>query len=449
MPIITVKLQTAVRRTFRVEQVAGMFDVPLGQIEGRKSKVEGQGKASHPKLCHELVAEVPGLDEEWTIGAIVGPSGSGKTTLAKAAFGDAIYRRRKWPRDRALIDCFGDMPVKLLTQALAAAGLGSPVAWLKPYRVLSTGEKFRADLFRSFLTLKSVVVFDEYSGALDRTVAKTASAAFARLLRSQETGNRGQETEVSGHSSGLSPVSSRLSPFRFVAVTCHRDVLPWLSPDWVVELGRGSIGVVSRSAAGPLACASGLCGSAGASPSRNKASPSQTAERHGGRSLQGHLVRGRPRKVGFRFRTERVPQMLWWQFEPYHYLAGGLASSASCYAAMWNGEPIGFCAVVACLGWKQTKRIQRLVVLPEFQGMGVGGKLLDGVAADQAAKGFRVTITASHPAVLGHCGRSENWQFMDIKKTGSTRQEMDGREIASSFGRAVAAFEFVCGGTPR
>ena len=110
MPIITVKLQTPVRRTFRVEQVAGMFDVPLEQ-----------------KVRHELIAEVPGLEEKWTIGAIVGPSGSGKTTLAKAAFGDCLYRPRAWPRDRAIIDCFGDMPVKLLTQALSAVGLGSPV----------------------------------------------------------------------------------------------------------------------------------------------------------------------------------------------------------------------------------------------------------------------------------------------------------------------------------
>src|SRR5690349_12761281 len=32
MPVITVKLQTAVRRTFRVEQIAGMFDVPLEEL---------------------------------------------------------------------------------------------------------------------------------------------------------------------------------------------------------------------------------------------------------------------------------------------------------------------------------------------------------------------------------------------------------------------------------
>ncbi len=353
MPVITVKLQTAVRRTFRVEQVAGMFDVPLsnaecgvrnaelstrGQETGKSRRRSRAGRASHPKLCHELVAEVPGLDEEWTIGAIVGPSGSGKTTLARTAFGDAIYRRPKWPRDRALIDCFGDMPVKLLTQALAASGLGSPVAWLKPYRVLSTGEKFRADLFRAFLEGNrglaqrradagqmrsaecgmrsgeqgSVVVVDEFSGALDRTVAKTASAAFSYFLRAQEEPER------------------RL---RFVAVTCHEDVLPWLSPDWVVRLGRGAAGRASSST----------------------------------------LVRGRPRKPGFRFRVERAPQMMWWQFEPHHYLSGGLAASASCYAAMWNKEPIGFCAVVAALGWEKSKRIQRLVVLPEFRGWELAG----------------------------------------------------------------------------
>src|SRR5437764_3612475 len=113
MTTIAVQLDTPIRRSFRVEQIAGMFDVPIEE-----------------RLKHELTAEVPGLDEPWTIGAIVGPSGSGKTTLARAAFGDALHKRRAWPTDRAIIDCFGDMPVKLLTQALAAVGLGSPVAWL-------------------------------------------------------------------------------------------------------------------------------------------------------------------------------------------------------------------------------------------------------------------------------------------------------------------------------
>src|SRR5437588_12366360 len=106
MTTITVQLDTPIRRSFRVEQVAGMFDVPIGE-----------------RTRHELTAEVPGLDEPWTIGAIVGPSGSGKTTLARAAFG-AIYRRKTWPKDRAIIDCFGDLSIKAITHGLTAVGLG-------------------------------------------------------------------------------------------------------------------------------------------------------------------------------------------------------------------------------------------------------------------------------------------------------------------------------------
>jgi hypothetical protein len=213
MAMVTVRLATSVRRSFRVEQVAGMFDVPLGE-----------------RLRHELTAEVPGLDEPWTIGAIVGPSGSGKTTLARAAFGAAVVRRRGWPKDRAIIDCFGEVPIKLLALGLTVVGLGSPPVWLKPYRVLSGGERFRADLLRALveggrrLTRRRggaergmdgllcasapwredlIVVVDEFTSALDRTVAKTASAALGRMLREgsgvgvQGSGIGGQRTEAS------------------------------------------------------------------------------------------------------------------------------------------------------------------------------------------------------------------------------------------------------------
>ena len=104
--------------------------------------------------------------------------------------------------------------------------------------------------------------------------------------------------------------------------------------------------------------------------------------------------------------------------------------------------PLAFCAVVAALGWKKTKRITRLVVRPEFQGLGIGTRLLEAVAAIESAKGNRVTITASHPAIVGHCSHSPRWRPLGIKKNGSTRQRFAGREIRSSAGRAVAAFEW-------
>ena len=99
--------------------------------------------------------------------------------------------------------------------------------------------------------------------------------------------------------------------------------------------------------------------------------------------------------------------------------------------------------MVASLGWKKTKRITRLVVLPEFQGLGIAAKLAETVAAHEQAKGHRVTITACHPAILAHCSRSPHWTYLGTKKTGSTRQRLAGRTIRCSTGRAVTSFEYV------
>jgi GNAT superfamily N-acetyltransferase len=83
-------------------------------------------------------------------------------------------------------------------------------------------------------------------------------------------------------------------------------------------------------------------------------------------------------------------------------------------------------------------------VLPEYQGLGIGPRLAEEVAAIEVAKGFRVTITASHPSVLAWCSRSPRWKYLGLKKTGSTRQTLGGqRTIRCSTGRAVVSFEFV------
>ena len=66
MPTVDVVVDCPVHRSFRVEQMAGMFDVELAN-----------------KLREEFSVELPGLDEDWQIGVIVGPSGSGKSTIAR------------------------------------------------------------------------------------------------------------------------------------------------------------------------------------------------------------------------------------------------------------------------------------------------------------------------------------------------------------------------------
>jgi GNAT superfamily N-acetyltransferase len=356
MTLIAITVESPIRRSFRVEQVAGLFDLPLAE-----------------KSRETFTAEVPALDEPWRIGAIVGPSGSGKSTIARAAFGERLAVPSAWPSDRALIDAIGPGAIKQIVGILTAVGLGSPPTWLKPYHVLSNGERFRADLARALVQGSdgSLVVFDEFTSVVDRTVARSASAAI-----------------------GKSIARGRLAR-RLVVATCHYDVVPWLAPDWVLDMATG------------------------------------------------RLARGSLRRPPIRLRVARCRQAVWRMFARHHYLTGGLSAGATCYLATWDEQPVAFCAVVALLGRKGHKRISRIVTLPDFQGLGIGMKLAERVAAHERSRGFRVNITASHPAVIGYCARSPAWRTIAVNRLGRRGQRIGERAIKTSAGRGVASFEFI------
>ena len=207
MPTIDVAVECPVFDSFRVQQVAGMFDVPLSQRTVQRFRVETPG---------DLLAE------DWRVGLIVGPSGSGKTTIARRMFAAGVYCPKQWPQDRAVIDGLGELPIKEITGLFTAVGFSSPPSWVKPYQVLSNGEQFRCDLARALARCgqagspAETVAFDEFTSVVDRNVARIVSAATLKALRS-------------GRIAG-----------RFVAVTCHYDVSEWLQPDWVIDMATAT-----------------------------------------------------------------------------------------------------------------------------------------------------------------------------------------------------------------
>jgi GNAT superfamily N-acetyltransferase len=408
MPRITAHVCCPIHASFRVAQVAAMFDLPLAEHSAATFSMElpgAQGVAADP------------AEKAWQIGLIVGPSGSGKTTLAKAAYGDALYAPQPWPSDRAVIDGLGEQPIQHITQILTAVGLGSPPAWLRPYHVLSNGERFRCDLARALLeagnrnsglgTRKEptppspeprvpspLLVFDEFTSVVDRTVAQVASAAIGKAIRA-------------GHIN-----------CRFVAVTCHGDVAPWLEPDWVADLATGE------------------------------------------------LTWGRLRRPTLRLAVRRVPQSVWRLFARHHYLSGNLNPAATCWAAFvfvvpasagdecgyeqQTGRinaglqtPVAFCAVVPQLGRRGCKRISRIVTLPDYQGLGIGLRLVERVCEFETSRGFTMSITASHPAILAACRRSPRWLCTQFKRHGHNRRRLDQRRIPTSHGRCIATFRWV------
>jgi energy-coupling factor transporter ATP-binding protein EcfA2 len=353
--------------SFRVAQVAGMFDVPVAQRLTQSWKLE--------------ISDLTSFD--WKIGVIVGPSGSGKTTVARHLWPNEYVQKPNWPADRAVVDHFPtDLSIKDIVGVLTSVGFSSPPSWVKPYSVLSNGEQFRCDLALALIdTTKPVIVFDEFTSVVDRTVAKTGSAAVANAIR-----------------------KGRIQR-KFVAVTCHYDVLEWLEPDWVLDMA--------------------------------------TRE----------FSRRRLRRPTIKLEIRCAKQHLWRMFSPHHYLTNNISTGSSCYVALWEEQPVCFVAVLYSYGSKNVNsfrannrkiyRISRIVTLPDYQGIGIGSRVMDAIAEIYSKKPNSVMrISASHPSVLNHCQRSPFWKLVNVEKTGKLHTIKKFNKSAS-FGRSVVTFEYI------
>lgn len=192
MPSINVVVESKVSRSPRARQLEGMFDVPAGE----KQRLEWD-------------VSVPIEEEEWNVGLIVGPSGSGKSTVAKALFGDSLDAPLKWSELSVIDDFRKDLSVKDIAAVCSSVGFNTIPAWLRPYEVLSNGEKFRVSIARKLLEQPDPVVVDEFTSVIDRQVAQIGCHAIQKKVRKDGR--------------------------KFVGVACHYDIIDWLQPDWVYE----------------------------------------------------------------------------------------------------------------------------------------------------------------------------------------------------------------------
>jgi GNAT superfamily N-acetyltransferase len=111
-------------------------------------------------------------------------------------------------------------------------------------------------------------------------------------------------------------------------------------------------------------------------------------------------------------------------FRQYHYLNSSLPSTARCYATVYQDKPVAFIAVVSIRMRAAYYRVSRLVVLPDYQGIGIGKRLLDFIAelyASQTKMPFHI-LTSNPQIIRGHM---KNWKISRFghasKGRGSTR----------------------------
>lgn len=101
---------------------------------------------------------------------------------------------------------------------------------------------------------------------------------------------------------------------------------------------------------------------------------------------------------------------MWTLFRSYHYLNGVLPSTARCYVAVYQDKPIAFIAVVSIRMRARYYRVSRLVVLPDYQGIGVGKRLLNFIAELYTSQTkIPFYILTSNPQIIR--GNMKNWKI--------------------------------------
>jgi ABC-type ATPase with predicted acetyltransferase domain len=157
-----------------------------------------------------IETEVPDFELEYNsynIGLIVGASGSGKSTILRNLV--ESDEEIQWEPKKAIVSHF-DTPDEAI-EKLHACGLASVPTLCKPYHVLSNGEKYRAKFAR---LLEHDLVMDEFTSEVNRETAKSLCVCVSKYIRKKDIKN-------------------------IVLASCHKDIIPWLQPDWVFDCDSG------------------------------------------------------------------------------------------------------------------------------------------------------------------------------------------------------------------
>lgn len=281
MPSIDLVIPNRIQRTVRVRQLEALFDVPQ-----EKTKLQWHG-------------EIPIEKMEWNVGLIVGPSGCGKSQILRHLF-PGFEKPLKWD-ERAVVDNFEADSMQEISETCSSVGFNTIPAWMRPYSVLSNGEKFRVEMARRLLR-DDPIVMDEFTSVVDRQVAKIGAHAVQKRVRKMGK--------------------------KFVAASCHFDIVDWLQPDWILE--PATMKFVARG------------------------------------SLQ--------RRPSLEIAIERVSYEAWKLFAPFHYLTADLHKAARCFGLFVGDQLASF---AGCLYRPHPTAhdimgVSRLVDVARLAGVGVG-----------------------------------------------------------------------------
>jgi len=153
---------------------------------------------------------------------------------------------------------------------------------------------------------------------------------------------------------------------KIILASCHFDIMEWLLPDWTYS------------------------------------------------PLKGRLERAscRRQRPTIELSIFRCRYETWNLFKQHHYLTEDLNKAAKCFVVTWNDKPVCFIAILPSPSgyYKNGFRVSRLVVLPDYQGLGIGYKILNYISSLYLKDEKTMYIKTSNPSLTNNLENNLKWK---------------------------------------
>ena len=161
---------------------------------------------------------------------------------------------------------------------------------------------------------------------------------------------------------------------KIILASCHFDIMEWLLPDWTYS---------------PLK----------------------------GRLEKASCRRQRPK---IELQVFRSRYEAWNIFKQHHYMSEDLNKACKCFVLTMNDKPVAFMAILPFPhgNIQNGYRISRIVVLPDYQGLGLGFVIINYFGSLYAKDNKTLYIKTSNPALFGAMSKNTNkWKLTNqVKK---------------------------------
>jgi len=196
----------------------------------------------------------------------------------------------------------------------------------------------------------------------------------------------------------VSKIIKRLNK-KFIAISCHYDIESWLEPDWKFDTGTGDFSCECL------------------------------------------------RRPKIEIKITKGDTTYWAMFHQHHYMTSSISPSAQIYLTWaklddeWN--LIGFFSTMPAMGMKGWVRGHRTVILPDYQGLGIGNKMIELVAQWLwETRHIRFRATTSAPQIVKYrIKRPEKWRL--VNGVEAKMPSGSNKKLKTSAGRLTTSWEYI------